>query len=303
MSDAHPLNRLLTWRSSAWWAEQRPQRYSKRWTHARPGKNVVWEAQVWRHDKEWQVHAQCRSAWREQAMAVSDCVFAASLGVPLTHSCIAPVNQYPGSRLRKLLRCLHAVENRTDVSIYLCGDSSLILGQLAGVNSVGAALEYYAMLGKELYFHIGMRSWMKIGHVPRQVNSCADAAACKAKSLSCSQWCVDVDVWLRSSVVDSTFMIAFDGAATDNPGPSGAGVCVHAASGELWAWWAVPLGHGSNNRAEWEACVLALRVSSMLIAARCDKSWETVEASVHDFIDAESYESVRLAFVLGASLT
>ena len=54
-------------------------------------------------------------------------------------------------------------------------------------------------------------------------------------------------------------LIHTDGAARGNPGPSGAGAILRdAASGEVVAEIAEPLGHATNNVAEWTAVRLAL---------------------------------------------
>jgi ribonuclease HI len=54
-------------------------------------------------------------------------------------------------------------------------------------------------------------------------------------------------------------LIHTDGAARGNPGPAGAGAVLRdAASGEVVAEIAEPLGHATNNVAEWSAVRLAL---------------------------------------------
>lgn len=54
-------------------------------------------------------------------------------------------------------------------------------------------------------------------------------------------------------------LIHTDGAARGNPGPSGAGaILVDAESGRVVAEIAEPLGHATNNVAEWTAVELAL---------------------------------------------
>ena len=54
-------------------------------------------------------------------------------------------------------------------------------------------------------------------------------------------------------------LIHTDGAARGNPGPSGAGaILVDADTGRVVAEIAEPLGHATNNVAEWTAVELAL---------------------------------------------
>jgi ribonuclease HI len=54
-------------------------------------------------------------------------------------------------------------------------------------------------------------------------------------------------------------LIHTDGAARGNPGPSGAGaILVDAHTGRVVAEIAEPLGHATNNVAEWTAVELAL---------------------------------------------
>ena len=54
-------------------------------------------------------------------------------------------------------------------------------------------------------------------------------------------------------------LIHTDGAARGNPGPSGAGaILVDAETGRVVAEIAEPLGHATNNVAEWTAVELAL---------------------------------------------
>jgi ribonuclease HI len=55
-------------------------------------------------------------------------------------------------------------------------------------------------------------------------------------------------------------LIHTDGAARGNPGPAGAGaILVDADDGHVVAEIAEPLGHATNNVAEWTAVELALR--------------------------------------------
>lgn len=54
-------------------------------------------------------------------------------------------------------------------------------------------------------------------------------------------------------------LIHTDGAARGNPGPAGAGaILVEAGTGRVVAEIAEPLGHATNNVAEWTAVELAL---------------------------------------------
>jgi ribonuclease HI len=66
-------------------------------------------------------------------------------------------------------------------------------------------------------------------------------------------------------------LIHTDGAARGNPGPAGAGVVLRdAASGTLLAEIAKPLGHATNNVAEWVAVELALEEALRVGATHVD---------------------------------
>lgn len=66
-------------------------------------------------------------------------------------------------------------------------------------------------------------------------------------------------------------LIHTDGAARGNPGPAGAGAILRdAATGEILAEIAEPLGHATNNVAEWTAVLLALEAARSLGATRID---------------------------------
>jgi probable phosphoglycerate mutase len=66
-------------------------------------------------------------------------------------------------------------------------------------------------------------------------------------------------------------LIYTDGAARGNPGPAGAGAIVRdAATGETLAEIAEPLGHATNNVAEWTAVRLALEEAARLGATHVD---------------------------------
>lgn len=66
-------------------------------------------------------------------------------------------------------------------------------------------------------------------------------------------------------------LIHTDGAARGNPGPAGAGAVLRdAASGEVLAEIAAPLGHATNNVAEWTAVRLALEEARRLGATHVD---------------------------------
>ena len=63
-------------------------------------------------------------------------------------------------------------------------------------------------------------------------------------------------------------LIAYvDGAARGNPGPAAAGVVLQDAAGKTVKTMAVPLGHQSNNTAEYCALILALQEALMMRAA------------------------------------
>ena len=65
-------------------------------------------------------------------------------------------------------------------------------------------------------------------------------------------------------------LIHTDGAARGNPGPSGAGAILRDADGTVVAEIAEPLGHGTNNVAEWTAVRLALEEARRLGATHVD---------------------------------
>jgi len=66
-------------------------------------------------------------------------------------------------------------------------------------------------------------------------------------------------------------LIHTDGAARGNPGPAGAGAILRdAATGEVVAEIAEPLGHATNNVAEWTAVLLALEDARRLGATHVD---------------------------------
>ncbi|HET9851889.1 MAG TPA: ribonuclease HI family protein [Candidatus Limnocylindrales bacterium] len=65
-------------------------------------------------------------------------------------------------------------------------------------------------------------------------------------------------------------LIHTDGAARGNPGPSGAGAILRDADGAVVAEIAEPLGHATNNVAEWTAVRLALEEARRLGATYVD---------------------------------
>jgi len=66
-------------------------------------------------------------------------------------------------------------------------------------------------------------------------------------------------------------LIHTDGAARGNPGPAGAGAILRDASdGRVLAEIAEPLGHATNNVAEWTAVRLALAEAQRLGATHVD---------------------------------
>ena len=66
-------------------------------------------------------------------------------------------------------------------------------------------------------------------------------------------------------------LIHTDGAARGNPGPSGAGaILVDAETGRVVAEIAEPLGHATNNVAEWTAVELALERALAVGATHVD---------------------------------
>ena len=66
-------------------------------------------------------------------------------------------------------------------------------------------------------------------------------------------------------------LIHTDGAARGNPGPAGAGAIIRdAATGAVLAEIAEPLGHATNNVAEWTAVLLALEDARRLGATHVD---------------------------------
>jgi ribonuclease HI len=54
------------------------------------------------------------------------------------------------------------------------------------------------------------------------------------------------------------FVLFADGAARGNPGPAGAGAVLYDEKGKLVAELARPLGHATNNVAEYSALILGL---------------------------------------------
>jgi ribonuclease HI len=66
-------------------------------------------------------------------------------------------------------------------------------------------------------------------------------------------------------------LIYTDGAARGNPGPAGAGAILRdSADGTVVAEVAEPLGHATNNVAEWTAVLLALEEARRLGATHVD---------------------------------
>lgn len=65
-------------------------------------------------------------------------------------------------------------------------------------------------------------------------------------------------------------VIHTDGAARGNPGPAGAGAILRDADGTVVAEIAEPLGHATNNVAEWTAVRLALEEAARLGATHVD---------------------------------
>jgi ribonuclease HI len=65
-------------------------------------------------------------------------------------------------------------------------------------------------------------------------------------------------------------LIYTDGAARGNPGPAGAGAILRDAEGTVLAEIAEPLGHATNNVAEWTAVLLALEEARRLGATHVD---------------------------------
>ena len=65
-------------------------------------------------------------------------------------------------------------------------------------------------------------------------------------------------------------LIYTDGAARGNPGPAGAGAILRDADGMVLAEIAEPLGHATNNVAEWTAVLLALEEARRLGATQVD---------------------------------
>jgi ribonuclease HI len=71
-----------------------------------------------------------------------------------------------------------------------------------------------------------------------------------------------------STLVEGELLIHIDGACRGNPGPMGAGVLVQNASGGVVSRISRHLGHGTNNRAEYGALLLALEEAKRLGARR-----------------------------------
>jgi ribonuclease HI len=65
-------------------------------------------------------------------------------------------------------------------------------------------------------------------------------------------------------------LIYTDGAARGNPGPAGAGAILRDSDGRVLAEIAKPLGHATNNVAEWTAVLLAVEEACRLGATHVD---------------------------------
>jgi ribonuclease HI len=65
-------------------------------------------------------------------------------------------------------------------------------------------------------------------------------------------------------------LIYTDGAARGNPGPAGAGAILRDSDGNVLAEIAEPLGHATNNVAEWTAVLLAVEEARRLGATHVD---------------------------------
>src|SRR5690349_10139751 len=66
----------------------------------------------------------------------------------------------------------------------------------------------------------------------------------------------------------ATHILAFvDGAARGNPGPASAGVVLQKPSGEHLKTLSVPLGHATNNVAEYSGLILAMQ-EALLMGAK-----------------------------------
>jgi ribonuclease HI len=65
-------------------------------------------------------------------------------------------------------------------------------------------------------------------------------------------------------------LIYTDGAARGNPGPAGAGAILRDSDGTVLAEIAEPLGHATNNVAEWTAVLLAVEEARRLGATHVD---------------------------------
>jgi len=64
-----------------------------------------------------------------------------------------------------------------------------------------------------------------------------------------------------SATTDSPCVLRFDGGSQNNPGPAGAGFVLYDPAGEMMHSRAVPLGHATNNVAEYSALIFGLRAA------------------------------------------
>jgi ribonuclease HI len=68
--------------------------------------------------------------------------------------------------------------------------------------------------------------------------------------------------------MDETLTLEFDGGARGNPGPAGIGVVIRAADGTPLVTIGKPIGHATNNVAEYKALILALEKARQLGAKK-----------------------------------
>ena len=88
---------------------------------------------------------------------------------------------------------------------------------------------------------------------------------------------------------DSSILVAFDGACQGNPGPGGAGVAAFNCDGVCLATLSWPVGASTNNRAEWEGAVLALRLMGLWLAVKSGCSWSECVACWGDMVDESQF--------------
>ena len=305
LSPSHPIRKLLHWRSCEWWSQERLKPYRSRIVHDKPGKYHNWESQIVEDSgNEWVQRTQHRDTWKQHARELADSQIARAKCCPVEQRDFQPPLCYPPARLRALMAPIAAVATRnTGCFFLLSGDSSVVIRQLTGEWSCGEALSALVAQGRELYFLVGARSCLKVLHFPRAINQKADWAASMAAETQVFQSWFDFQIWLRAAQVDSALHVQFDGASKKNPGLGGCGVALHTASGDCCGWISLPLSECSNNVAEWQGAILAMRWCALWIAIRTGNTWQACEQCWGDVITQADFEHLALCSLVDAEMT